>query len=65
MLGFVFILSTTILMIFKKEVPEESGCVASEESNTLSLLDTYKLMVKLFYISPVRQLAVVLITVKV
>ncbi len=66
LLGFIFIFSTTMVMVFKKEEPEEEKHGSEgEEHKNLSILDTYKLMWKLLYISPIRQLALILITIKV
>ena len=62
--GFVFLLSTTLVLIFKKEVENhhEDG---DHREDDLSVQDTYKQMWNMLWLCPVKTLILVLMTVKV
>lgn len=72
--GVLFIVSTTLVFLFKKETEPEQDNVKQlkedeeeEESieENLSVKETYKLMWKILWLSPVKKLIIILMTVKV
>lgn len=69
--GVAFILSTTLVAIFKHENPPATQPISFElgfensidnVSMEFSMLKTYKLLVQVFYIQPVRMFCIVLLT---
>lgn len=71
--GVIFIVSTTLVFIFKKEIePEHDNAKqlkdddeeASIEDN-LTVRETYKLMWKILWLAPIKKLIIILMTVKV
>jgi hypothetical protein len=74
-LGFIFIITTTLVMVFKTEtvnnepskedkLEEDRGHVKNYEDK-LTTKSTYKLMWRLLHIAPVKKLIVILLTMKV
>ena len=76
--GFLFIVSTTLVMLFKKESSnhdqEEHKDSDKEElienkrinyEDKLSIVSTYKLMWRIVWIPPVKELIIILLTFKV
>jgi hypothetical protein len=68
--GFVFIITTTLIMLFKKESDfneKDSTETIENESveSQLSIFSTYKLMWKLSWLTPVKQLVIILLTYNV
>ena len=77
--GMVFIVSTTIVFFLKREVDEEAAASAAAAASTsspnkkakksfeetLSVSQTYKLMWQLLWLAPVKQIIVILMTVRV
>jgi PAT family acetyl-CoA transporter-like MFS transporter 1 len=57
--GWVFIISTVILTIFKKEKLDESGDVPE------GLLETYQHVVAIFRLRPVQHLSILLLTCRI
>ena len=68
--GIVFIISTTLILIFKKEKdtsedqpqPSSKNSTASDE---LSIKLTFKLLLKILKLSPVQKFCIILFTCKV
>jgi PAT family acetyl-CoA transporter-like MFS transporter 1 len=72
--GYLFVISTTLLMIFKRENDQldatnlpisNSDIKRINIEDNLSISGTYRLMWKLLSIVPVQQLCIILITVKI
>ena len=68
--GIVYLVSTTLVMIFKKENDTQVATAdqpASEHSieDDLSIRDTYRLMWKIVWLVPIKKLIIVLMTVKI
>lgn len=59
--GMIFIVSTTLVFLFKHEVDEAS--VNNEEEFTVK--ETYHQMWKMVWLVPIKKLAIILLTVKV
>ncbi len=60
--GVVFIVTTTLILIFKHEKSSESQQIIE---NKLNFKDTYRLVWKILNISCVKKLAVIIFTSKV
>jgi PAT family acetyl-CoA transporter-like MFS transporter 1 len=60
--GVIFIVSTTLVLIFKKE---ENVVVEDTFESHLSVKDTYKCMWRILWLAPVKKLILILMTVKV
>lgn len=77
--GVVFIVSTTLVFLFKKEIEplQENSKQLKENENEddqdeeesieehLSVKETYKLMWKILWLAPIKKLILILMTVKV
>lgn len=66
--GFVFIISTTFVMLLKKEtepVEEESSKKEHSIEQDLTVSQTYKLMWQIIWLGPVKLFILILLTVKV
>lgn len=59
--GIVFIVSTTLVMIFKKEVNDH----VEEDEEEFTVKETYFQMWKILWLAPVKKLILILMTVKV
>lgn len=64
--GVVFLISTTLIMLFKKETknsqePDDHLCI----EDTLSLKQTYKIVWRILCLAPVQKLCLILLTYKV
>ncbi|CAF1373492.1 unnamed protein product [Didymodactylos carnosus] len=59
--GFIFIISTTFIALFKHE---EDDTVHSDEPH-FGIIETYKILFKLLKLSCVREIAIILLTVKI
>lgn len=64
--GIVFFISTTLVWILKKEqqpkLPEEDK---HEVEHNLTIIDTYKLLIKIFKLPAIKWTVVILLTCKV
>jgi hypothetical protein len=72
--GFLFIISTTLVMLFKRETNTEDYETMLKRTDEkpkinyedkLSVVSTYKLMWKIIWIPPVKKLLIILLTMKV
>lgn len=57
--GIVFIVSTTLLLLFKREVNQHNS-----EEEEFTVKETYKQMWKIIWLAPIKKLALILLTVK-
>ncbi len=58
--GIVFVVSTTLVLLFKKEINQHNS---GEEEFTVK--ETYLQMWKIVWLAPIKKLALILLTVKV
>lgn len=66
MWGIVFLVTTTLVMIFKKEKPAETSPPFGEpEEEEHGILQTYRLLFKIIQLPSVLSLISILLTVKV
>lgn len=65
--GVIFIISTTLVLIFKKEDIRKDKDEHHEESleENLSVKQTYRLMWKLVWLPPIKTMILIMMTVKV
>jgi len=64
--GWVFLITTTIVLIFKKEVDYSQKPTAAEENELeFGIVGTYKILLKILQLKPVLMMTVVLLTGKI
>ncbi|CAF0971281.1 unnamed protein product [Brachionus calyciflorus] len=66
--GLVFLVSTTLVLIFKKEEESDSEFESKKEvslEENLTVTQTYKLMWKILWLVPVKKMILILMTVKI
>lgn len=61
--GIIFLVSTTLVLIFKKE--EDTHTDDNSLESKLTVGQTYKLMWKILWLIPVKKMILILLTVKV
>lgn len=61
--GIVFLVSTTLVLIFKKE--EDTHTNENSLESKLTVRQTYNLMWKILWLVPVKKMILILLTVKV
>lgn len=61
--GIVFLVSTTLVLLFKKE--EDTHTNENSLESKLTVGQTYKLMWKILWLVPVKKMILILMTVKV
>lgn len=66
--GIVFLISTTLVMIFKKEVDNSQSETKKQSKSledNLSVKQTYGLMWQILWLAPIKSMILILLTVKV
>lgn len=65
--GIIFIISTTLVFLFKKEVDnsEENSPKSKSFEDSLTVKQTYKLMWNLLWLAPIKKIILILMTVKI
>ncbi len=65
--GLIFIFSTTLVLLFKKEIDHHEDEPAHKKSyeENLSVKQTYKLMWQILWLAPIKKIILILMTVKV
>jgi hypothetical protein len=67
--GVIFIATTLFILIFKKEknnkIEEKNKDDMKHTNAGLTMFETYKIIISIFKIKPIRTLALILLTVKV
>ena len=68
--GLVFIIATTFVMLFKKEISQSDddspkGKMAKSFEESLTVTGTYKLMWRILWLAPIKKIAFILMTVKI
>jgi hypothetical protein len=63
--GFLYILTTTLIILFKREPPLPSIVVNLEEQEELNLTESYALVWKILKLKPIQCLILVVLSMRV
>ncbi len=63
--GLLFIISTTLVFLFKKEKDNSDDGEKKSFEENLTVKQTYKLMLNILWLAPIKKIILILMTVKV
>ena len=67
--GVLFIISTTLVLLFKREIERKDSDPTDKKEHSieddLTVKQTYKLMWKIVWLAPIKKIMLILMTVKV